>query len=136
MIALILKNHYHKIAKEKSSFTLPTIRLNLLSDFKEFLTLLQACKAVVWSRPPKCMPMVDKDSPRSSLQRYTEICLASAISFLLLGPTISSERTLVKSATLLIISSAETSAEIVSPNLSFSTFFTRGKSMSAWVNEA
>ena len=67
--APILNNHYYKIAKEKSSFTFPTILLKRLSDFKEFLTLLQACNAVVWSLPPKCIPMVDSDKPRSSLQR-------------------------------------------------------------------
>ena len=124
IIAYTLNNHYYKIAKEKSSFTFPTIRLKRLSDFNEFLTFLQACKAVVWSLPPKCMPIVESDRPRSSLQRYTDICLASAISFLLLGPTISSERMFVKSATRLIISSADISAEIPSPSLSLRTFST------------
>ena len=69
IITLILMNRYYKIAKEKSSFTFPTILLNRLSDFKAFLILLQACSAVVWSLPPKCIPIVDKDKPRSSLQR-------------------------------------------------------------------
>ena len=39
----------------------------------------QACRTVVWSRPPNCRPMAGSDSPVSSRARYIATCRGQAM---------------------------------------------------------
>ena len=70
--------------------------------------LLTACITVVWSLPPKVLPISGKDFEVSCLDKYIAICLGLATALALLGEDISLSLILKYSATFFWISSMVT----------------------------